>query len=482
MRPATFLIASLLLAGLLNTPAQVQSWKEIEAPPLRPFSPQLPKRIELPNGMVVFLQQNRELPIIRGRAWIRGGSRDEAAEKVGLAEIFGQAWRTGGTKKRTGDELDDFLEARAAKVESYAGLDTTTLAWDCLKEDLNEVLAVYLELFREPAFREDKIVLAKNQLNTGIARRNDDPQGIAFREAARLVYGANSPYARMAEYATVAAVEREDLVSWHKKYVVPANVILGVTGDFDLQGMEATIRREFGSMPAGERLVRPNEKFSGPKPGIYFVPKEDVTASQVQMVDLGIKRDNPDYFALEVFNQFFGGSFSSRLFSNVRSLKGLAYAVGGGVGSRFDHPGMIHLHMGTRSGTTAAAIDALYAEIDALKSNPPTKEEVELAKASILNSLIFRLDSREKVMIESMTYELFDYPPNFLERYRKGVEKVTAADLSRLGQKYLRKNRLAILVVGNDADFDRPLSAFGEVKKLDVTIPPPPGATAGASN
>jgi len=455
---------------------QATDWKKIQASALHPFHPQLPKRIQLSNGMVVFLQEDHELPLVRGTAQIRGGSRDEPAEKVGLIQIFGQAWRQGGTKDKTGDQLDDYLEARAAKVETGGGVDSTTVSWDCLKDNLDDVFKVFVELLRQPAFREDKLPLAKTQLNSGISRRNDEPFQIAFREAAKLVYGADSPYARVPEYATVAAVTRDDLLSWHQKYVYPNNIILGVSGDFDSNAMEAKLRQAFESWPQGPAAPKLQASFKGPKPGIYFVQKDDVTASTVQMVDLGTTRDNPDYYAIDVFNEFFGGSFSSRLFSNIRSKKGLAYAVGGGIGTDFDHPGILRLFLGTKSKTTAAAFDAFNAELDALKTNPATAEELTKAKAAILKSFVFRFDSKEKVLRERMSYEFYGYPEDFLEKYRAGIEKVTQQDVSRVAGKYVHKDQLAVLVVGKAADFDRPLSSFGPVTTLDISIP---GMSAG---
>ena len=470
-----FTVAILVTLGLFTfAPAshgQATDWKKIQAPPLHAFHPQQPRRVELFNGMVIFLQEDHELPLIRGTAQIRGGSRDEPAEKVGLVQIYGQMWRTGGTKSKTGDQLDDYLEARAAKVETSGGTDSTTVTWDCLKESFDEVFAVFTELLREPDFREDKLPLAKTQLNTEISRRNDQPFQIAFREAAKLVYGADSPYARVPEYATVAAVTRDDLLSWHQRYVHPNNIILGVVGDFDSTAMETKLREAFESWPKGAAAPKIQASFKAPKPGIYFVQKDDVTASTVQMVDLGTKRDNPDYYAIEVFNEFFGGAFSSRLFSNIRSKKGLAYAVGGGVGTEFDHPGILRLFLGTKSKTTAAAIDAFNVELDALKTNPATPEELTKAKESILNSFVFRFDSKEKVMRERMTYEFYGYPADFLEKYRAGIEKVTQQDVARVAHQYIHRNQLALLVVGKAADFDRPLSSFGPVTTLDISIP-----------
>jgi zinc protease len=237
--------------------------------------------------------------------------------------------------------------------------------------------------------------------------------------------------------------------------------------------VEAMLHQAFDSWPKGPAAPKLQLSFHGPKPGVYFAEKSDVTASQVLMVDLGITRDNPDYYATQVFNQFFGGAFNSRLFSNIRSKKGLAYAVGGGIQAEYDHPGTLRLFLATKSRTTAAAIDAFNEELDALKTNPSTQEELSKAKNAILNSFVFRFDSKEKVLRERMTYEFYSYPEDFLEKYRTGIEKVTQADVDRVAQKYVHKDKMALLVVGKAADFDRPLSSFGQVTTIDTSIPPP---------
>jgi len=116
----------IILASLVpRSASQAADWRQIPIPALSPFHPQEPKRIELPNGMVVFLQEDHELPIVDGTARVRGGSRSEPANKVGLVDIYGEVWRTGGTKSQTGDQLDDYLEIRAAKVETNGGVDST---------------------------------------------------------------------------------------------------------------------------------------------------------------------------------------------------------------------------------------------------------------------------------------------------------------------------------------------------------------------
>ncbi|MFA6957145.1 MAG: pitrilysin family protein [Thermoanaerobaculia bacterium] len=485
MKPVKLLstaLAFVLALGVSGSVlAQAKDWKEIKKPALRPFKMQQPMRVALPNGTVIFLQEDHELPLVNGYIVIRGGSRDEAAEKTGLVDLYGEVWRTGGTKTKTGDELDDFLEARAAKVETGGDADSTTISWNSLKGDFDSTFAVVVDLIRNPEFRDDKLGIAKSQMNTGIARRNDDPMGIASREATRLGYGKDNPYARIAEYDTVSAVTRDDLVAWHKKYVHPNNMIVGIVGDFDARAMEQKLRKALGALPKGPQATTAKIAMSPAKPGVYFVKKDDVTQSNIRMVHAGVRKDDPDYYTLQVMNELFGGGFSARLFTNIRTKKGLAYSVGGGVGSQYDHQGLFTLQMSTKSGSTVAAVDALYEEIDKLQNEPISDVEMRRAKDSILNSFIFQYDSKQKVLNQQLMLEYFGYPKDFLEKYQAAVEGVTAAQVSAAAKKHIRKGDIAVLVVGKDADFDAPLSKYGTVTPIDVTIPDPGASKAPAA-
>lgn len=463
-----------LSCGSLQLGAQVTSWKQIPIPKLPEFHPPQPRRIELPNGMVIFLQEDHELPTIDGTARIRGGERRVPPEKAGLTDIYGEVWRTGGTKTQTGDQLDDFLEQRAAKVETGAVADSTTIGWSCLKDDFDDVFRVFEDVLRNPEFRADKIEIAQKGAYDSISRRNDDPSQIAGREAAKLVYGVNSPYARVPEYSTIASITRQDLMQWHSTYVQPNNIILGVVGDFDSAKMEAKLRTAFASWPKGPAAKDTDIKIHPAKPAYYLVDKTDVNQSNILMVGPGITRRNPDYFAISVFNEAFGGGFSSRLFSDIRTAKGLAYAVGGGIGSAWDHEGMLRMMVSTKSATTFESIQAIDEEIAALGRNPLNDDEINRAKDSILNSFVFRLDSPEKVLQEQMAYEYYRYPLDFLEKFQEGISKVTKEDVARVAAKYLHREQLAVLVVGNAKDFDKPLASLGAVHKIDIAIPAPP--------
>ena len=473
----------LFFGSIDQAAAQATDWQRIPIPQLPAFHPAEPKRIALPNGMVIFLQEDHELPLIDGSIRIRGGSRSEPAVKVGLVDLYGEVWRTGGTKSQTGDQMDDFLESHAAKIETGGGIDSTSVGWSCLKGDFDDVFKLVVELLREPELRDEKLDLAEKSFEEAIARRNDNPAQIAGRQSTILAYGAKNPYARQSEYATIASVKREDLVNWHKTYVYPNNIIVGISGDFDSAAMEAKLKTAFASWPKGPAAKKEDIEFKSAKPGYYLVSKDDVNQSNIRMVELGTERSNPDYFAIEVFNEVMGGgSFSSRLVQDIRTKRGLAYAVGGGVGTAFDHPGVVRFAMGTKSESTAEAIQALFENIDQLKSNPVSDDEIKRAKDTIMNSFIFNFDTPDKVLHERMAYEFYGYPLDFLEKYRAGIEKVTKEDVARVATKYVHKDQLAVLVVGNPKDFDKPLSTLGPVTNVDVTIPPPPGEQSAAES
>lgn len=481
--------AAALLAG--SAFAQVKDYRDIKTTPLRAFDIQQPKRVQLDNGMVIFLQEDHELPLVRATARVRGGARDVDAGKAGLSGIYGQTWRTGGTDTKTGDQLDDLLEARGAKIETFGGEDSTSISFDALKTDVDLVFPIFVDLLRKPAFRQDKLDLAKTQANTNISRRNDNPSSILGRESSRLVYGADSPYARTPEYATIASITRDDLVKFHDRFVYPNNIIIGVTGDFDAKAMEARLRQAFASWAKGPAAPPAPTQINSAKPGVYFAAKDDVTQSNITLTHLGTTRNSPDYYALQVMNEILdGGSFSGRLMNHIRTQKGLVYGVGGGVGTGWDHPATFRITMATKSGSTVEAINAARQEIADIQAQPPSAEEVAMAKELIANSFVFTMDSKAKVMNERMSLEFYGYPADWYQRYLTGIQKVTPADVQRVAQKYITPARLTTVVVGREKDFDKPLSTLGDVTKLDITIPEPmasssssgPKATATSSD
>ncbi|HET6267534.1 MAG TPA: pitrilysin family protein, partial [Acidobacteriota bacterium] len=396
------------------------------------------------------------------------------AEKTGLAAMTGSVIRTGGTTKYPGDDIDGLLESLGARVETSIGLESGSASMSVLKENVDTGLSIMADLLMNPAFPQNKIDLQKVQMHSGISRRNDDPGDIASREFLRLIYGSSSVYGRLAEHATVDAVTRDDMVAFHKRYFCPNNVMLGVWGDFNTKDMLKKIDATFKSWKKGE-FKRPQPppvdyKFDS---SVNFVRKDDVNQSSVYIGHIGGLRNNPDYFALGVMNDVLSGGFGSRLFSRVRSQQGLAYSVFGVYSANYDYPGMFYAGAETKSESTVKSIRAILHELELIRKEEITDDELARAKDSYLNSYVFNFEDPGQVLLRLMTYEYYGYPKDFLQKEKENVEKVTKADVLRVAQKYVHPDQVRILVLGRDKDFDEPLSTLGKVNEIDVTIPPP---------
>ena len=481
-RWTTLAAAAACLLTPMATEAQVATVDQLQYPPLPAFSLPKPTRTVLPNGLVVLVMENHDLPLISVSARIRTGSLLEPADKVGVASLTGSQMRSGGTQALAPDALDRFLEGRAASIETGISDDAGSAGMSVLKQDFDEVLQVFSDVLRQPRFDPARLEVARRGIEAGIARQNDDPNGIASREFRELMYGADTPFAREVTYATVQAITRDDLVAWHARYVHPEQTIIAVHGDITKADALAAITRVFGGWSRGPKQTI---KFPDPRPqsqpGVYEAVKTDVAQSSIRIGHMGtLKSTHPDYYPVQVLNEVLSGSFTSRLFSTVRTQKGLAYSVGGAVGSNFARVAPFAMSTSTKTSTTAETVETLVMEAKRIISEPPTDAEIARAKQSILNSFIFNSATSGQVLGQQVTYEYYGLPTDWLERYRAGIEKVTAADAARVARQYIKPEQFAILVVGPTEGRDKPLSTFGTVKTLDIAIPEPPSAAPSA--
>ncbi len=463
--------------------AQVATIDQLTYPPLPAFSLPKPTRTVLPNGLVVLVMEDHELPLVSVSARFRTGSLLEPAEKTGLASLTGSQMRSGGTTALTPEALDRYLEGRAASIETSIGDDAGSAGMSVLKQDFAEVLQVFSDVLRQPRFDPSRLEVARRGIEAGIARQNDDANGIASREFRELMYGADSPFARTVTYETLRAIARDDLVAWHTTYLHPDQTIIAVHGDITQAEALAAVTKVFGDWARGPKR---SVTFPEPRPqsatGVYEVVKPDVAQSSIRIGHMGaLKSTHPDYYPVQVLNEVLSGSFTSRLFSTVRTEKGLAYSVGGAVGSSFTRVAPFAMSTSTKTATTAETIRTLIGEARRIISEPPTQAEIDRAKQSILNSFVFNSATSEQVLAQQATYEYYGMPTDWLERYRAGIDKASAADIARVAAQYITPERFAILVVGPVEGRDEPLSTFGTVTTLDITIAEPPSAAAPAA-
>jgi zinc protease len=303
--------------------APVPSWKDLVYPPLHTVAIPDVKSITLPNGMKLYLLEDHELPLVHGAARIRTGNLFDPPEKIGLATLTGMVLRTGGTRAKTGEQLDEELENIAASVESDIDETLGSVSFSCLKENLPEVLADFHDVLTQPEFRQDKLDLARTELRGGIARRNDEPQGIAEREFTNTVYGKNTPYGWDIEYSTINRITRSDMVNFYRRYFFPANTMLAIWGDFSAPEMKARLEKLFADWTVEQPPVPAFPPVPAkPAAGTYLAAKSDVTQTFFSMGQLGGVLKDKDYPALEIMADILGGGFQSRLFRKVRTEMG----------------------------------------------------------------------------------------------------------------------------------------------------------------
>lgn len=465
----------IVLLSLCGAAYAEKPWEQLSYPPLKEIKVPEVARYEFDNGLVLFLLEDREFPLIDVRASLRAGGAFDPADKAGLASITAVVLRNGGTESFPGDDLDVYLESIGAQIELTTENDRVIISASFLSEYDDDILMRLADLLRRPAFPEDKIELAEIDQRTAIAARNDQPFDIALREYRKVVYGPESPYARHTEYATIEAIERDDLLAFHGSYYRPDGLVLIITGDFKKKDMKKRVERLLGGWKQPrEPLPEPPAVPEMQPRGIYYAEKTDVTQSTILLGHLGFRVDDPDYPEMRILNEILGGGFSSRIMNEIRTKRGLAYMANSIPGYAYPRPGIFGAIAGTKSESTLVAIQLLEEEIRKVAEEPVTEVELERARSGLLNSFVFEFDTRSEVANRVGFFEFYGYPLDFLAQYQQGLREATPQSILEAAKRKIHPGKLSILVIGNKAQFSSSLSELGEVVELDISIPEPP--------
>jgi predicted Zn-dependent peptidase len=431
------------------------------------FAPPKAERVELENGVILYILEDHELPLLKISAIIRTGSIYDPKGKEGLAEITGAVMRTGGTKNRTGREIDEELEYFAGDISISVNMESGSATLSVLKKDIDEGLDIFSDIIMNPVFDEKKLETARNLKIGDLRRVCDEPQKMAFREFKRLIYRGNERE-RLPSIKSVEKIERGDLIRFQQRFFYPGNMMMAVVGDITRDEAISKINRYFG---AWNRTGKKIKEISGPEMDddgtINYIYKE-APQSIIIMGCLAPDKKSPDFYPFTVLDFILGsGGFRSRIMREVRNSAGLAYSAGSFYNSRNDY-GVFGAYAFTKSSSTAKVLSLIMSIIEDVRANKIAENELSWAKKSINNSFIFSFDSADKIAIQQMLIKYNKLPDDFLTTYRDRIEKVTIEDLKRVAKKYLSRNRATILIVGNDRDFDKPLSHFGKVKKIEA--------------
>ena len=477
-RSVALALAVITVLGVCVTDAAARKpWERFKFPPLGDITIPDYERHVLDNGLTVFLLEDRTWPLVEGQLLVRVGSAFEPADKVGLASVAGELLRSGGTTTVDADDLDSELERMGGYIESNIGDTSGSISFSFLTATAGRGMDLVADVLRNPAFDQEKLDVTLEGEKAGVARRNDDLNGIVAREFQQAVWGDDHPYARDIEYETLDAISREDVLGFYEYFYHPDNMMIAVWGDFDSSEMLAQLRQQFGDWKRGnvELPEFPNEPNQAQRRRVLVADKADVNQTRFALGHVGMRADDPDYYAMSVANRILGGGFGDRLFNEVRTNRGLAYNVGSTTGAAYATPGVFQAYCGTKSSTTEEALGVVLETIEKMRLEPVTAQELSDAKEGMLASNVFNYVTPQQVLQRKMNLEYLGHPDDFLERFNESVRSVDDEAVLDVMKRRVQPENFAIVAVGKTSEWDGDLAAFGPVETLDISIPEPKG-------
>lgn len=459
----------ILLACIFTTPVkagQAASSSDFSPPPpdqiqYEPLHFELPQahRVVLDNGIILYILENHELPLVNIKALVKTGTMHDPSGKEGNAELTAYGMRTGGTSALKSSEVDSELDFMAAAASVTMSMESAQVGFSVLNSHLERGLDLLSQMLIHPAFEQDKFELARQLKNEEIRRIKDDPQKLAFQEFNRLIY-QNDPRGRFPSYKSLANIHREDLIDFHRRFFLPNNTMFAVSGDITQDAAIKIFTRYFGgwekeTLPADIPL--PSQR---PQAGVYVINKE-IPQSTIISGQFTVGKKNPDFYAFTVMDFIAGsGGFPSRILSTVRNNEGLAYSAGSFYRAKPDY-GFFGSYAFTKTSSTMKALLLLDSVLEDIKSDSVTARELDWAKKAINDGFIFSFSTSEQIVWQQLNIAYDKLPSDFLIDYRNQIDRVTLKDLNNAADKYLDKKKNVVLILGDGKKLDHPQPAGG---------------------
>ncbi|HMK50475.1 MAG TPA: pitrilysin family protein [Thermodesulfovibrionales bacterium] len=406
-------------------------------------------RSVLPNGLVVLHSENHNLPIVMVTLIVKAGQIDETAEKAGLANLTA-ALMPEGTNTRLSAAISEETDFIGAALGVSAGTDYTSASLSVLKKDLRKGFEIFSDVLLNPSFPIQEIERKKAQITGSLRQREEEPGFLAERAFRKEVFGEHA-YGRLIEGSpeTLKSIGRDDLVRFHKDYFLPNNSILAVVGDVTAEELSGLLKNFLGGWEPGA-LLPPAAK-SPEALGTKHVIKieKDLTQANILLGNIGISRDNSDYYAVSVMNYILGGGgFSSRMMQSIRDKMGLAYDVHSFFAS-YKYTGFFQVGLQTRNESANTAIAEMIKQIEKMKTEEVSDEELSEAKAYLTGSFPRRLDTNKKIADFLASIEFFNLGLDFDKKYPDYINAVTKRDVLRVAKKYLNPEAGVLVVVAD---------------------------------
>jgi zinc protease len=465
---------ALVLVGLvgvvvdIGSPAEARPALTSKQAPPAPGAPKdldLPaaRRLQLDNGLSVTLVPFGGLiPKATVALVVRTGNGDEREDETWLADLTGQMLLQ-GTRSMDADRLADAAASMGGSLEVAVAGDETAVFLDVLEEEVPDAIGLVADVAAAPRLPATEVERLKADLKRDLAVAMSAPGTRVEQRARELLYPGHA-YGRI--FPTPEMIDRftlERVRDFHARGFGPERAHLFVVGRFDDARTEAAIRSRLSGWKGAPRAERPPAAPMG-RPKILLIDRPGAVQSVIYLSLRAIDPSQPDYIPLSVTNALLGGGFSSRITANIREKRGYAYAPGSAIAARVKDGHWYH-RADVKTDVTGAALREIFKEVDLLTRKPPPERELEAIQSYMAGVFVYVTATRGGLLNQLRQAALYGLGDDYLETYVRKVHAVTPADVQRMMKKYLRRDKMLLVVEGDAAVIEKQLRAFGRVER-----------------
>jgi zinc protease len=449
----------------------------------RPYQFPRFERQELGNGLGLITVDLPGRALVTASLILPSGAGDEPEEQGGVTSLMARALME-GTARRDAIELTEASERLGASLHAEAGWDGLSISVDVPAERLSAALELAAEVATEPTFPEADVDRLRDERLNDLLQAKADPRRRADDGFVETIYAPGSTYGRPSggTEATVPALTAEACREIHRRRLDPGRMTLLVGGDLKAveQDVGDIVESRFGAWarnPHAEPAIAPRVRAAREDRIVRVIHRPGSVQTEIRVGHIGLARKIPDFHAVSVMSAILGGLFNSRLNRKLREEKGYTYGAGAGFDMRRG-AGPFAVRVAVNTEVTVPAIQEVLAELEAMRVAPPTAAELHAARDYLVGVFPLRFETPPAVIGALAGLLIHDLPLDELDRYRPGIEAVTAADVEKAAREHIDPERLAIVLVG-DADAILPTLEGAEIGSIVVDREElPGGATA----
>lgn len=437
--------------------------RQAPPPPLqpRPILIPTPRETTLANGLTVVVVEDSRLPLVSYRLAFRVGGAFDPPELPGLTDLLAGLLPE-GTESRSSREIADEVARIGASLSAGANSDYTIVAASALAQFNDQIMDLMAEVVLEPSFPENEVELAKQNTKESLRQQRAQPSFLASEMVSRVMFG-DHPYSVVAPTPeSIDRFSRDEFVKFHRAKLVPNSAVFIVVGDVRHDEILNRLESLFSGWQRGEDVVA---NFPAPpvrtRRTAYLVDRPGSAQSNIVIANSGIIRTNPDYFPMLLMHTVVGANASSRLFMNLREDKGYTYGAYSNLDARRT-AGTFRAMAEVRTPVTGDSLKEFFFELDRIGNERVSDKEIADAKSYLTGVFPIRLETQEGLTDQLVQIKMLNLPGDYLEHYRDNVQAVTAEEIQRVAQKYVKTDEAALIVVGDGASVLEQMKPYAE--------------------